>query len=680
MGDSLHPAPGPEPSASQAGSRLRLVVETGLRLSRERDLDVIVQSALDAGLELSGAAFGAFFYNNVGADGSPYQLYKLSGAGVERFARFPPPRPTQVFAESFVNAHVLRSGDILQDPRYGHNEPFHGMPPGHPPVRSYLSVPVLGRSRETLGALIYGHPNPDVFSADVESLVATIAAQAANAIENTRLAESLLLEIAHADAARHAQREMAERLEQVFEVMTDGVALMDRQWRFTYLNRTGAQILGNRSDVVGRHYLEVFPDATGSNFQRQYAEAMSGHTVEFTDYYPALDLWTALRVFPTPEGIAIFFHDVTRERQAERDLMESQRRLRQALDAGQLGTWTWDAATDDLDLDERAAELLHSEVHRPVKRRALRGHLVHHDDVDLTPDDLREVLADGDIYRSEYRVQGPDGEYTWIAARGIATYKEGTAEIVGMIGTVQDITVRKTQEATLRQSEKLAATGRLAATIAHEINNPLEAVTNLIYLCKTDPLVPSSIQSILETADGELARISQIAQQTLGFYRDTTEPREIDLTALLQAVVDLFGHKLGSKKLTCKLQIEPGLRVFGLQGELRQVFSNLLVNSIDAAESSEICIRAHCRNLHGRPTVFVLVADRGSGILHSVRERLFSPFFTTKDSFGTGLGLWVSRGIVEKHGGSIAFRTRTEEPPGTVFRIAFPAQTGVTSG
>ena len=245
---------------------------------------------------------------------------------------------------------------------------------------------------------------------------------------------------------------------------------------------------------------------------------------------------------------------------------------------------------------------------------------------------------------------------------------------VGMIGTMQDITQRKKQEDSLRTSEKLAATGRLAATIAHEINNPLEAVTNLIYLAKTDPVTPPAVSRMLETADAELARVSQIAQQTLGFYRDTTRPVSVDLNDLLKAVVDLFERKLTGKRLHCTLDLEAGLALVGLQGEIRQVVANLLVNAIDAsgAGGGQIRIRARHRRREGNHGVSVMVSDQGSGIPHHVRPRLFTPFTTTKESLGTGLGLWVTRGMVEKHGGSVRFRSRVVDPSGTVFRVYLP--------
>ncbi len=539
--------------------RLRLLIDTGLLLSSERSLDVIVQAALDAGLALCGAAYGAFFYNNLGEDGETYQLYKISGVDPELFSGFPMPRPTAVFAPTFYGQTIIRSDDVTADPRYARNAPLNGMPAGHLAVHSYLAVPVRSRGGQVFGALLYGHPEKAVFKYEAESLVATIAAQAAVAIENFRLTESLKHEIAITDAARADQR-------------------------------------------------------------------------------------------------------------------STDRRLRQALDAAQLGTWIWDASTGLIDFDERAAELFAVQPHVPLSRDQLWGERVLEDDHSESPRDFRSVLDSGVPYVAEYRIHLEDGTLRWIASSGIPTVDPATGQSIGMAGTVQDISMRKNQEESLRQSEKLAATGRLAATIAHEINNPLEAVTNLIYLAKTDPTTPGPVQRMLETADSELARVAQIAQQTLGFYRDTTNPVSIDINELLGAVVDLFGRKLAVKRLRVTLDLDPGLSIVGLQGEIRQVVSNLLVNAIDASPNSGSAIRIRARHRHrnGRKGVSVMISDGGSGIPTHVRSRLFTPFVTTKQSRGTGLGLWVTRGMVEKHGGTVRFRSCTDTPAGTVFRVYLP--------
>jgi PAS domain S-box-containing protein len=555
------------PQASQNEEHLRLLIETGLLLASERSLDFIVEAALDAGLHLSGARFGGFFYNNLDDAGEPY-LYKAVGLEASAFAALPIPCTAEIFDRRFLEQGIVRCADITQESdasRFDRKIPLAGILPrqrlDRPPVRSYLAVPVRSRGGSVFGALVYGHPDANIFAPASEGLVATVASQAAVAIDNVRLAESLTREISLVDAARTLQRETAGR-------------------------------------------------------------------------------------------------------------------LRQALDAAQLGTWTWDRASDLLDLDERAAQLFHVPAHVRITRTELRERIVAPDDIPVTRESLERALESGGLYSAEYRVDDHAGGQTWVSATGIATFAPNSSEITGMVGTIQNITGRKSQEAALRQSEKLAATGRLAATIAHEINNPLEAVTNLIYLSRTDPEVPVPVQHLLETADTELARVAQIAQQTLGFYRDTTRPGDINLNDLLQSVVDLFTRKMTSHKIDCKLDLEDGLTMYGLQGEMRQVFSNLVVNAIDAFTSvpKSGCLRIRGRHRRGDPHgVSILISDDGTGIPSHVRDRIFSPFFTTKQSVGTGLGLWVTRGFIEKHGGHIHFRTRTDSPSGTTFRVYLPA-------
>jgi PAS domain S-box-containing protein len=351
---------------------------------------------------------------------------------------------------------------------------------------------------------------------------------------------------------------------------------------------------------------------------------------------------------------------------------KTEERLRQALDAAQLGTWTWDRNTDMLDLDDRAAHLFGVKPGERITRTELRERIVVPEHLHQTIDKLQQSLQNRSNYFAEYRIDSASGQQTWVSSIGVPNFAPGSTEIMGMVGTAQDITTRKLHEETLRESEKLAATGRLAATIAHEINNPLEAITNLIYLARTDPAVPEPVQELLLTADSELARVSQIAQQTLGFYRDTTRPVHINMSDLLISIADLFTRKMRSKDVACTVDLQRDFHVFGLQGEIRQVFSNLVVNAIDASSHTPIHIRSRKISQNGIKGISVIIQDHGSGIPSAVREKLFSAFITTKQSTGTGLGLWVTRGIVEKQGGSIRFRSTTKQPSGTIFRVFLP--------
>ena len=186
---------------------LEVLNRAGSALAAETDLKVLVQIVTDAGVELSGAEFGAFFYNVENAQGESYRLYTLSGVPIEAFAKFPQPRNTPVFGPTFLGEGIVRSDDITKDPRYGHNPPYAGMPEGHLPVRSYLAVPVISRSGEVIGGLFFGHSRAGVFDLRAETTVAGLAAEAAVAIDNTRLVNELERELTH---RRVAEADLAE--------------------------------------------------------------------------------------------------------------------------------------------------------------------------------------------------------------------------------------------------------------------------------------------------------------------------------------------------------------------------------------------------------------------------------------------------------------------------------------
>ena len=174
---------------------LEILNRVGSALALQSDLHQLVQIITDAGVELTGAEFGAFFYNVLNSAGESYMLYTLSGVPREKFEPFPMPRNTAVFGPTFKGEGIVRSDDITADPRYGHNMPYRGMPEGHPPVRSYLAVPVISRNNEVIGGLFFGHAIPGIFSARSESSLSGLAAEAAVALDNARLSESVQREL-----------------------------------------------------------------------------------------------------------------------------------------------------------------------------------------------------------------------------------------------------------------------------------------------------------------------------------------------------------------------------------------------------------------------------------------------------------------------------------------------------
>jgi PAS domain S-box-containing protein len=209
----------------------------GTALTAERDLHAIVQIVTDAGTELSGAQFGAFFYNVLNEAGESYMLYTLAGVPPEHFSRFPMPRNTAIFDPTFKGEGVIRLDDVTKDPRYGQSAPYFGMPPGHLPVRSYLAVPVVSRSGEVLGGLFFGHATPGVFTERQERVIAGIAAHAAIAIDNARLSD--------ARQRAHAEAEAAEiRYRSLFRAIHDVILVADDQMRYVDVNPAATALLG----------------------------------------------------------------------------------------------------------------------------------------------------------------------------------------------------------------------------------------------------------------------------------------------------------------------------------------------------------------------------------------------------------------------------------------------------
>jgi PAS domain S-box-containing protein len=257
-----------------------------------------------------------------------------------------------------------------------------------------------------------------------------------------------------------------------------------------------------------------------------------------------------------------------------------------------------------------------------------------------------------------------------------APIRDGAGKMIGIVLIFRNITERRMSEGALMRAEKLAAAGRLAATVAHEVNNPLEGLTNLVYIALRSHDL-DEIRRLLAQAESELGRIAHITRQSLGFYRETSVSAHFKPSTIVREVTDFYTSRAISLGVSFIVNAKTDRQVLGSAGELRQILSNLLANSLDAcARGSTIRVEASSaidpRDL-SRPGVRITIADTGFGIPANHLENIFEPFFTTKKDTGTGLGLWVSRELVEKHGGTLRVRSRTSNPfRGTVFSIFLP--------
>ena len=331
---------------------------------------------------------------------------------------------------------------------------------------------------------------------------------------------------------------------------------------------------------------------------------------------------------------------------AANDKLQELDRLRRrfmAQTAANIGDWDWDIAAGRVRWSEEV-ESMHG-----LAPGSFRGNfqewvaIIHPDDSQRTTSAAMAAVANRSDHEVEYRTIWPDGSYHWIAGKG-AVECNSAGEPVRMIGMCMDISNHKRTEEALRKTEKLAAAGRLAATISHEINNPLEAVMNLLFLARSEG-APDSCKQLLDLADQELRRISHITRQTLGFYRETASPLPVDVAQIMRDVLNIFRGKLNSRSIRVRIEGAESLPMLGLPGELRQLFSNLLSNAIDASPT-QTEVRIRLRDIGD--SVQITMADQGVGIPEATRAQVFEPFFTTKKDVGTGLGLWISKQIAEE--------------------------------
>jgi two-component system NtrC family sensor kinase len=278
------------------------------------------------------------------------------------------------------------------------------------------------------------------------------------------------------------------------------------------------------------------------------------------------------------------------------------------------------------------------------------------------------LLSETNRFSGEFQV----GEQTVQLRADLLPMNEGPP---GRILVLTDVTDRKLADYALRTAEKLAAAGNLAQALAHEINNPLEAVMNLVYLAQT--ATQGDVHDYLSAASDELSRIGRITKQSLSFHRDTLQPTTVDVSDVVKEVVDMYSKQAATRQIRIVFDHQPGCSVHGFPGQLRQVFSNLIRNAVEASPSrGDVTVRMRVAHRSSGRGTRVTIHDRGAGIPSPVQPKVFNPFFTTKELKGSGLGLWVSKTIVSNHGGTLRFHSRTLNGcSGTSFEVFLPVGT-----
>jgi len=355
-----------------------------------------------------------------------------------------------------------------------------------------------------------------------------------------------------------------------------------------------------------------------------------------------------------------------RLRSALASLREHADTLAQAQQGSKSAAWIFNSGSGSIHWAPGGAELLGRPFEEITRLDALIA-LVLAEDRHAVEHAVEQTRNGSTLFHAEFRVQLPNGELRWLELRGAPS----PADAAQWRGVVLDVTDRKNAEMALIRSEKLAAIGRLSATVAHEINNPLEAVTNLLYLASGVPDLPTEARLYLMNADQELQRLAAIARHTLTFAKVRPAEGPVEITAIAQSVIAMFQSRGDSLASRLRLLYTAELQVDTPADELRQIITNLVSNACDAARRADGLVELYVFS-EGERAVLI-VRDNGVGISAEDSARIFDAFFTTKTDVGTGIGLWITKELIEKNSGTISVESGAHLAPfSTSFRVELP--------
>ncbi len=452
---------------------LDLLDRVGKAVVSELNLERAVQAVTDVATEVTGAQFGAFFYNVLNPDGESYMLYTLSGVDRSAFSKFPMPRNTAVFAPTFNGEGIVRSADIMADPRYGKSEPHYGMPNGHLPVRSYLASPVISRSGEVLGGLFFGHSDVGVFTESSEKLLSAVVSQAAIAIDNSKLFQAAEREIQERKSIEAVLRQKEEQLRLASDFGQVGFWDVNHVTGEVYWDERCRAMFGifdSRPLTLDDFYKGLHPDDVAMT-DLAYAAALNPELREFYDVeYRTVGTEDGIERWVSAKGRGVFDGDGTclRSLGTVVDITSRKRaeeQLRLATDAGEVGFWDLDHVNGTAFWDERCRALFGVSDTFHVDHSTFQKGL-HPDDLDEAMRAFAAAIDPGirAYYNVEYRTVGlEDRKIRWVQARGRGIFDED-GRCVRSVGTVIDISVRKQAELALRELNETLE-GRIAEAL-----------------------------------------------------------------------------------------------------------------------------------------------------------------------------------------------------------------------
>ena len=595
----------------EEATTLEILSRVGAMVSAQLDLDSVVQAVTDAATRLTGAAFGSFFYNVANDTGEGYMLYALSGVPRETFTQFPMPRNTAVFAPTFAGEGIVRSDDIIQDPRYGQTAPYHGLPEGHLPVRSYLASPVISRTGEVLGGLFFGHPEPGMFDERSERLLEGIAAQAAIAIDNAQLYKAAQTEIAERRKTEAALRESEARFRNMADNAPVIIWISEANGNCIYINPRWTELTGlTVAQTMGTGGLEAIHPDDRQRCHEAFVTAHTEHEPFRIEYRlrgaDGEDRWVMSAALPRFDGDTFLGYIGSVVDLTDRKRLEEQQELLLAI-ARDVN------ATLEKKVNERTRELtdanlrLRNEIAERARAEEALGH-------------AQKMEAIGQL------------------TGGVAhDFNNLLTVIVGNIETLQRQIRHETPDRArmLRAIENASKGAERGAALTQR----------LLSFSRRAPLEPRRVDvNALVSGMMELMRRSLGEQVTIKVdLGEGVWPVNADLNQFENVLLNLAVNARDAM---------PGGGVL-----------TVTTRNASLAESGA--------GLPSGDHVLISVRDTGTGMTPEVMEQAFEPFFTTKDiGHGTGLGLSQAYGFIKQSGGHVKLDSVLQH--GTTVSIYLP--------
>jgi len=480
------------------------------------------------------------------------------------------------------------------------------------------------------------------------------------------------------ERAERELRESNERITSILESISDAFIVLDKEWRFTYVNPRAEEILRplnkSRANLLGKsHWLE-FPDLVGTPLEEHYRRAMTEKVkVDLEIFYSPLNSWFQVRAYPSRDSLAIYFLDVSERKKAEQALRESEERSRAIVETTPECVKIVAADGTLQRMNSSGLAMVGADCAAMVVGKNIYDLIAPEDRERFRR--FNEGICRGERGALEFDIIGLHGLRRHMETHAVPLCdSNGT---VVQLAVTRDVTERRSIEDRLSKTQKMAAAGQLAASLAHEINNPLSSVVNLLYLLQHHSALDPEARKLVTTAENEIGRVARIVKQSLAYYRKGTKPKDIDLGATVEESVQVYRDKFDRAGIRLSKKVITGDYVLGFPDEIRQVIDNLLLNAVESMPGGgrlAVAVRPSISLKGGdRKSVRLTVADTGYGISKDVLSRIFDPFFTTKLEKGTGLGLWIVHGLVIKHEGTIRVRSSVRSGKcGTVVSILWP--------